>query len=184
MTSYYLPVVLLVAILLTQHLYHRQPWQFEPGMYGWMWLESLVWTIPLYVFAAVLFRETAGPAMAPSGPIRGFMEGLVFAIGAGVYEELLFRLIAITLMMMVLVDLLALPKWLGGVVSATLAAVAFSAYHFTGEQEFELELFLFYAGIGGYLGVIFLWRGMGVVVGVHALYDVLVELTRFLQGTG
>ena len=63
-----------------------------------------------------------------------------------------------------------------------LAALAFAIYHdevvVAGAIRWPLLATYFAAGV--YLGVLYLWRGFGIAVGVHAVYDIVVLV--FLQG--
>jgi hypothetical protein len=58
------------------------------------------------------------------------------------------------------------------------SAVAFSAYHYLGAEQFDLPTFAFRTVAGVYFGGMFLARGFGVTAGSHAAYDVLVTLLR------
>lgn len=198
-TGYYLPGVLVVVVLLCWHMTRRDPWRPEPKLYGLMWVESLVLAMPLFVFMLVLFRSTPPAEVAsatgslshlagvltPGGGAGSAAEswkaGLVFSIGAGIYEELLFRLIAIALVHMILVDVLALPDAWGATGAVALSAVAFAMYHFTGDNLFAWGKFFFYVAAGVYLAAVYVLRGFGIVAATHALYDVMVETMRYLQ---
>lgn len=192
-TGYHLPGVILVVVLLSWHLVKRDPWRFEPKVYAMMWLEASLLAVPLFVFMLVLFRDTSPPAVAGQWVVplraadcgmRTWQVGMVFSIGAGIYEELLFRLIAIALLHMVLVDLLVLPKTYGAAGAILISAVAFSLYHFSDRDPFHLGRFLFYTVAGLYFAAVYVLRGFGIVAASHALYDVMAEtaLRVFHQG--
>ena len=194
-TGYYLPGVLVVVVLLVWHMARRDPWGIEPKLYVLMWAESLVLAAPLFVFMLVLFRappvpveaatSTAVPLSAlltdPANVVASFKAGLVFSIGAGIYEELLFRLIAIALVHMLLVDVIALPDVWGATGAVAVSAVAFAMYHFTGDNVFAWSKFFFYVAAGVYLAAVYVLRGFGIVAATHALYDVMVETMRYVQ---
>ena len=185
-TGYYLPGLAVVVVLLCWHIARRDPWKPELKLYGLMWLESIALAAPLFVFMAVLFREPAQPAIALSngGPaeLNGWRAGLVFSIGAGIYEELLFRLIAIALLHLLLVDVLSLPTQYGAVGAVALSAVAFAMYHFSDGNPFDWGRFAFYTAAGLYFAAVYVLRGFGIVAAVHAIYDVAVIVTMQLQG--
>lgn len=184
--GYYLPAVIVVVVLLCWHVARRDPWRPEPRLYALMWVESIVLAAPLFVFALVLFREpqeiaAAQHVVSAGVPDYPYQAKLVFSIGAGIYEELLFRLIAIALVHMLLVDVLALPDAWGGIGAVAVSAVAFALYHFTGDTPFHWGYFFFYTTAGVYLAAIYVLRGFGIVAVTHALYDVLIETARHLQ---
>ena len=191
--SVYLPGIVAVAVLLCWHLARRDPWQPEPRLYGLMWIESLVLATPLFVFGLVLVRHPGVATWNIEAPTLAILPGsretlwepLVFSVGAGIYEELLFRLIAIALIHMILVDLLALPDAWGATAAVTLSALAFALYHFppfwqSGEAfraAFRWDHFIFFTIAGVYFAAIYILRGFGIVAATHAIYDVLVVVT-------
>lgn len=180
-TGYYLPGILVLVVLFCWHLGRRDPWKPEPKLYVLMWIESLILAAPLYVFMLVLFRQAPMAAAVElqhvAGAIsssEGWKAGLIFSIGAGIYEELLFRLIAIALLHLLLVDVLALPEVWGVTGAVVLSALAFSLYHFDRDNAFAWSKFLFYMAAGVYLAAVYVLRGFGIVAATHALYDVMV----------
>lgn len=177
-TGYYLPGVVVVVVLVCLHLVKPGPWKPQPRLLGLMWIEAAVLAVPLFVFGLVFTRSPAAAGM-PLNP--GWQAQVIFSIGAGIYEELLFRLIAIALLHLVLVDVLALPARYGAVGAIGLSAVAFALYHFSESNPFQLTKFIFYTIAGVYFAGVYVLRGFGIVAGTHALYDVLVIATHYLH---
>lgn len=180
--STFLPGVALAAVLLVWHLLIGDRWRLKLSVLGGMLVESAVLTLPLLVMGLfILGDRSARPAMGGAEvqvtqlqqlPI---VAKLTLAIGAGIYEELLFRLILITALHFLLVDLFKLPDWSGSVVATVVSAVAFALYHHHTDPSglVDRRLLLFYTAAGLYFGSLFLLRGFGVVVATHALYDVV-----------
>jgi membrane protease YdiL (CAAX protease family) len=193
--SYYLPAVIVIVVLLSWHTVRRDPWRPEPTLHGMMWIESLILAAPLFIFVLVIFRQPVTASMldiayplVPDGRTHSWQEEIVFSIGAGIYEELLFRLIAIALLHMLLVDLLALPDAWGAAGAVLGSALAFALYHFPpfwNWQEFRAAfqggLFAFYLFAGVYLAAVYVLRGFGIVAATHALYDIMVVAAPFVQ---
>jgi len=193
-TGVHLPAVIVVVVLFCMHLVRRHPWRPELKLYGVMWIETFFWALPLFVFQLVLVRELAAsggalqafaePLLSPASTATYWRENMIFSVGAGIYEELLFRLIGIALLHTLFVDVLALPEKHGGAATILLSALAFGIYHFIlidpsrtlgfVIQGFDWGQFAFYTLAGVYLAMIYLVRGFGLVVGTHALYDVMV----------
>lgn len=180
-TGKYLPGLIVVAVLLSWHAFRKDPWEFVPKTYGLMYVESALYALPLFVLLLVLAppethpRMAAATAPAVGGP-ASWQAGMVFGIGAGIYEELLFRLIAIAAVHALLVDLLRLPHKVGAAGAIVLSAVAFALYHFPAWNNIQPDPFIQLTLAGLYLAGIYLVRGFGVAAGTHALYDVLVVL--------
>ena len=72
---------------------------------------------------------------------------------------------------------LSLPKAPGGVLAVLISAVLFSWHHHLGEP-FEMGVFLFRTMAGVILGFLFWFRGFGVCVYTHAMYDVYYFLSH------
>ncbi len=187
-TSMYLPGVALAAVLFVWHIANGDRWQVRSGVIGGMFVESCLWVAPLLVFGLLLNAPDAGAAgvtdtgwasaraLASAGALAGntWQQNLTLSIGAGLYEELLFRLILITVLHIALADVMGMKSDMASVLAVAGSAVAFALYHDTTLLDFTRPAQLaFYVGAGVYFGALFLTRGFGVVVGTHAMYDVL-----------
>ena len=168
----YLPMAVVVAVLLAWHLSRKDPWQFDPLLYLGRAAESFVWAMPILVFALVVANGSAMAATS-GAPAMAWQEKCVIAVGAGVYEELLFRLVLITLLNMLLVDILGLSLGKAIPIIIVASAVLFSLYHYLGPEHFTMQTFFFRTAAGVYLAAIFIFRGFGIDVATHAAYDLL-----------
>jgi membrane protease YdiL (CAAX protease family) len=111
---------------------------------------------------------------------------IVTAIGAGIYEELIFRLILICLLMLLFQDVLGLSHNNSIILSVLVSAALFSAYHhvdlFSGQiyqvqtDPFNWTKFGFRTMAGVYFAVVFAIRGFGITAGTHAFYDVIATI--------
>lgn len=185
--SFHLPAILLVVILFLWHVLEKDSWRVKPKTIVTMGLESALWTLPLLVLGLLLLggEPTAAMAMAPGGdmvPGGGigsypWQHRLTLSIGAGLYEELLFRLILISALHFVFGDMMKLPPLAAYGIPAVISAIAFAYYHANAGVTFlPATVFLFYAIAGVYFAALFIQRGFGVVVATHALYDIVVLL--------
>jgi membrane protease YdiL (CAAX protease family) len=180
----FLPGIALVAVLLVSHALHRDRWRINPLVIAGMALEAVVWTIPLIVVSILLvwtlFGSGDAPAAAAALPdlmLRSREARVTVAVGAGLYEELVFRMIGMAALHMVFVDLAKLKEGAGRLLSVLGAAAAFALYHDGAWQSGQMSLAaLPYFVAGAYFGMVYLYRGFGIVVAVHALYDVVVLL--------
>ena len=109
--------------------------------------------------------------------LEALLPDLVASAGAGVYEEVLFRL----LLMGGLVAIL--HGYLGGheswvvPLAAIASALIFSyAHHGIGGEPWDARIFWIRAAMGVLLGVIFWARGLGIVVYTHTLYNVVLAV--------
>ena len=185
-TGVHLPAIAVVGALLGMHLARKKdPWLPELKLYPVMWGESLVLAMPLFVLMTVLLREPMpATAVSDSEMWQLWRRDMVIAIGAGVYEELLFRLVAIAAIHAVTKDLLSLPEEVCVIAAVGLSSLGFALVHFIGDHNpFTMVKMLFYTVAGVYFAAIYLTRGFGIVVAVHALYDVLV-FTKIAMAQG
>lgn len=182
--------IVIVVVLLIWHVLLRDSWHVDFKTIGIMAIESIVLVIPLIVLGQFVAR-TAISAMALGGGegVAGTTEQqlaeldlwsqLTVSIGAGLYEELVFRMLLIFVIHTLLVDLIGASHRLGSVIAIVVSAAAFTWYHPLEGPDGALSVqrlaFFFLAGL--YFGVIFVARGFGIVVGVHALYDILMVTT-------
>ena len=168
-TGQFLPCMAVVGILLTWHIARNDPWQLHGRTAFAMAIESAALSFPVIVLSMLVARFVPMAAdHRPSGI------SLITPLGAGIYEELVFRLIGFTVLNLVLVDLLHFPKALGVLLIVLISAFLFSAYHYLGWEPFQWRTFVFRTVAGLYFGVIFLLRGFGVTAGSHAAYDLVV----------
>jgi membrane protease YdiL (CAAX protease family) len=179
-TGVHLPGIIVVVVLLSLHLFSKHKWRFEPKVYALMWVESLALAFPLFVFLLVVARRPllaqAVSAMAPGPQTYSLQTQLILSVGAGIYEELVFRLIGIALLHLILHDVLALPKEWSASLAIILSSLAFAAYHFSDANPFTVSKLTQYTLAGIYLAVIYQMRGFGIVAATHALYDVLMGI--------
>jgi hypothetical protein len=173
-----LPVLTVVGLLAWHHVEHDR-WAFRPGVLAAMALESLVLAAMLVGIARLQARLWPDIlAQLPVGVVdAGILQRLIGFCGAGLYEEVLFRL----LLLPVVVWTFRLAGWES--VAATISAILltsllFSGAHYVGPlgDRFELYSFTFRALAGIFFAVLFCVRGFGITAGTHAVYDMLVGL--------
>ncbi len=136
---------------------------------------------------ALVFGLVVGIAtMQLLGPLRGLAAGGVggspldrftLSLGAGLYEELLFRVVLAALLANGF-RALGASRVAAGIAAMFVGAVLFSAFHYIGPlgETFELESFVFRFIAGLAFSALYLTRGFGITAWTHALYDVFVLL--------
>ena len=114
-------------------------------------------------------------------PGQSLLANIVTGIGAGIYEELVFRLILICLLMLLFQDVLRLTHKKSIVLSVLISAALFSAHHHidllsglpNATDPFNLIKFAFRTIAGIYFAVLFAIRGFGITAGTHAFYNII-----------
>ncbi len=179
---FHAPTFLLAAILVVWHLLLKDPWKVRAPVLLGMVLESCLWTLPVLVFgllaqAAVSMEPAALADTVQNVRHYSWQARATLSIGAGLYEELLFRLVMIGAIHFVLVDLLRAKHAVGAFAAALVSSLAFAFYHdVSGPGGVNLRLVLFFTLAGLYFSTVFITRGFGVVVATHALYDIVALL--------
>ncbi|WP_022835546.1 CPBP family intramembrane glutamic endopeptidase [Salisaeta longa] len=130
------------------------------------------------VVGAALVSGTVGLVLgqwAPGGGALGTR--LALSVGAGVYEELVFRVLLVGGLAWTLRHLMARRGW-AYPLAALIGALVFSAVHYLGPMgdAFALASFTFRFLFGLVLNGLFLWRGFAVAAWTHALYNVFLTL--------
>jgi len=168
-----LPTLTVVGLLAWHHVEHDR-WRFSPGVLAGMAGESLLWAVALRGIAD--FQGRFWPLAAGIGQ-EGWLERLVSFCGAGLYEEVLFRLLLLPLLGWAAARLGATPGaavvW--GMVASSLL---FSAAHYVGPlgDSFGIYSFTFRFVAGMFFAALCTGRGFGIAAGTHAAYDILVGL--------
>jgi membrane protease YdiL (CAAX protease family) len=100
------------------------------------------------------------------------------SLGAGIYEELLFRVLLVTGLMALAHRVFGWAKVPSGIFAAVLGALVFSVFHYVGPygDPFQVGSFTFRAVAGLLFSGLYIVRGFGVTAWSHALYDVFLSL--------
>ena len=128
------------------------------------------------VVVATLVSSVVGALLAAvPRPEEALWTQLALSIGAGLYEELVFRVLLVgglALLFRTVMD----SSSQAYILAALLGAMLFSGAHYAGPlgEPFALPSFTFRFLFGLALNVLFLGRGFGVAAWTHALYDVMV----------
>ncbi|MFQ6678050.1 MAG: type II CAAX prenyl endopeptidase Rce1 family protein [Fidelibacterota bacterium] len=135
-----------------------------------MFFECIIYSAILFVLLG--FFQT----LLMSPPSKGILQQVVLSLGAGIYEEFVFRVILITGIASILGFIFQWHRQARYTGAVVLAAAVFSLFHFVGNfgDLFSIELFFirFIAGI--ILGIIYAARGFGIAAYSHAFYDLIV----------
>ena len=166
----HLPALAGIAILLAWHIARKDTWSVKIGTLTGMVVESVALAVPLMVLAVLMARLF--PLSAPTG--ETLSQTLVLSLGAGVYEELVFRLMLCTGLALILHNGLKMKPATTMLLVVVLSAFSFSAYHYLGNEAFNWRIFTFRTGAGVYFAGLFVIRGFGITAGTHMAYDILI----------
>ena len=141
-------------------------------------IESTIFAIVVSFISQALVGLLLGLAQN-GGDVEGFsiIQKIALSLGAGLYEELFFRVILVTILVKVF-SVIFSKKWATNIAAIFLAAMLFSAVHYIGSygDAFTIGSFLYRFIFGLFLNAIYVTRGFGVAAWSHALYDIMVIL--------
>jgi len=191
--QYFLLPVLTCVGLLVWHCVSHTTWAFRPSVLWGMAMESATLALGLLVLAQLqgnwcgLQASLPDCRVATDGDGLSYFGGLLGYLGAGIYEELMFRLALLPLAAVILrgCGVSRRPAWFLAIV---LVSVVFSLAHYrwdiqlagmhiqTSGYAFEWYSFSFRFMAGALFSLLFVVRGFGIAVGTHALYDLFAVL--------
>ncbi len=138
-----------------------------------VFVESLAYALGLGTVVLQVMAEARLLGPEADGTL---LSRLVLSAGAGIHEELVFRLLLMG-------GLIALGRrfvdapFAIGVLALAISSVLFSLAHFRAEP-FDTFAFWFRTFAGGIFGVLYWARGFAIAVYTHAFYDVFVLVFR------
>lgn len=173
---YWTPALVLIVFVVGS-VTCRKPRPDEPlTIWIGMGVESIVFAFGLWGVSRGLgpVLDRVGVKLALLNHTDALRQVVTF-VGAGIYEEVLFRLLLFSGLIWLMrcagvVYFMAVPF------AALASAVVFAAAHHIGAsgEPFDNYAFIFRTVAGVYFALLYQLRGFGVAVGAHAFYDVLV----------
>jgi len=133
---------------------------------GVMFLESMVYASILFFLMGNLYLMDVST--------NDIYCNMILSLGAGIYEELIFRVLSIYISYQSIKFLFRLGKFSANFYAVILSAILFSLFHFIGAESFNQEAFAirFIAGI--FLASLYVQRGFGITAITHSFYDIFV----------
>jgi membrane protease YdiL (CAAX protease family) len=170
-------VAFVIAVVVLRRRQH-----FDPKLIVPVLLESAIYALTmgsliLFVMTRVLH---VSPRLAGGIATQGLGTRFVMSLGAGVWEETIFRLGIMTGVAVLLERVLGLGRWVAIAVALAASSVLFSAMHHIPPygDPLHLGVFVFRVLAGCFFGLIYWFRGFAIAVYTHALYDIYVLLVR------
>ena len=135
-----------------------------------MFFESIVWATLLVIMMIKI------PTFLSLSNEDHLIQQVVLAIGAGIYEEFVFRVLLISGLAILFGLIFNWGEFGKTFLSVIISSAIFSIFHFFGSygDTFSFPLFFvrFFAGI--FLAMIYIFRGFGITAYAHSIYDLFV----------
>ena len=172
---YWVGVIFFIGFIIA-FILQRKYWeetQIHSDYFLLMMVESVGWSVLIYFLMTNVYLLL----MNPTGSM--LVQQVTLAVGAGIYEEFLFRVLLIAGISVILGFIFQWSDKTRNWAAMVIAAGIFSSFHFIGEYgdffSFNIFMVRFLAGIA--LGTLYFLRGFGITAWSHAVYDLIV-LTR------
>lgn len=171
----------LVFVVIVAVMRHKN--EFTPRLFIPVVIESAVYAVTmgsliLFVMLNILHVDPGLriAAAAAGGPADvGFFGRIILSFGAGVHEELVFRLMMIPALVALGTRALKLKRFWAIALAFMISSVLFSAaHHVVGGEAWRLGVFVYRLLCGLFFATLFQVRGFAVAVYSHALYDIFV----------
>ncbi|MGH7607742.1 MAG: CPBP family intramembrane glutamic endopeptidase [Gemmatimonadales bacterium] len=154
----------------------------SPAVFGTMLAESVALALSFGVVVGGLTAALLGNP--PPDLLAQAMDELdrttlfMLSLGAGIYEELLFRVLLVGVLAWAGHRVLGWRPLTAGIVATVAGALIFSAFHYVGPFGDALDVysFVFRTIAGLFFSGLYLLRGFGITAWTHALYDVFLLL--------
>jgi hypothetical protein len=145
-------------------------------------LESVIYALTMGSVIVLLMTKVLGfsPGLAVGLPEQSLLTRLVMSLGAGVYEETVFRLGLLAGSIASFEKLLGMSRWAALVGGFLFSSAVFSFVHYLPPMgdPFTFSSFTFRMLAGIVFGLLFKLRGFAVAVYTHAFYDIFVLVVR------
>ena len=146
--------------------------KLKANYFALMFAECLAFSLVLGVVLQSILRLGG---LSSGGLGSGLLQNLALSVGAGLFEEIIFRVILLNLLFLLLSPLLK-KKVVAAVVSVLLASFLFSLSHYVGTMAdtWQLYSFMFRWAAGLLFTVLYFVRGFAITAYTHAMYDIWV----------
>lgn len=163
----FLVLFIIVSLIHKIHFKHKK---IEMKYYPLIIAESIFYSFFLYFITRFIISNIVLLRIGSDS-----LETISYSLGAGVYEELIFRAVLLQLLFM-LFKKIPVNENLGIIVALILSSLVFAGAHYVGNLGDAFNVISFVARfIGGMiLGILYLFRGFAITSYTHAFYDVLL----------
>lgn len=172
-------ITLLIVALFGMYILYKEREQLRelrfkyfPAMIGESTIYAVLVTLVATYFVSMVFAISAND---PISTLTG-LQKFALSLGAGLYEELFFRVILVSVLIWVFQKVFNNKNWAAITAAVILSAFLFSMVHYVGSMgdPFTLSSFAYRFVFGLMLNGIYVWRGFGIAAWTHALYDLMV----------
>ena len=177
-------LVALVLLVLAIRDRRRSGAGLRPRLFVMMLIESALLAVAFGIVVGVITAQllNALPTLAINQASAQMDWPVVFmvSLGAGVYEELVFRVLLVSGLLLAARTVFGLGTVAASTFAVVTGALVFSAFHYIGPygDPVEAPSFVFRTVAGLAFSGLYVTRGFGITAWTHALYDVFLLAAR------
>lgn len=160
-------LLIFIAVMVRGYRIEKKP-GVRANFIIYMLMESMLWGSILYI-SLHLFSDLPLQILR----LEDKLANMNLAIGAGIFEELIFRMVVISALFVVLEKGLGFGESSAGIVAIVFAAFIFAGFHLFMEP-FTIPVFAQRMAGGVFLGVLYTYRGYGISAYSHIIYNFLI----------
>lgn len=179
---YYIGINLgILLVFIIAIFFMRKKGKFNPKLWPLVIGESTLYALIFGSVIIYLMQSLGLDRLLASGVKDfGIYSSLVMSIGAGLYEEIVFRLFLMGGIFWGLNKIPFVPTFVAAISAVLFSSFIFSGIHYVGNMAdvFTLGSFSFRFFAGVVLAAIFYVRGFAVAVYTHAIYDIIVMVFK------
>jgi len=168
---------LFIIIIFTLWLEHQRGGNFDiyPKYFLGMLGESLLFGALLFILLSKI--ATVGIQIG-TPPDISIIQEIVLALGAGVYEEFVFRVLIVSGIAWILTSLGKWSNWSANITAIIVSAVVFAGFHYIGAlgDAFQSSTFILRIFAGIILSGLYVARGFAITAYAHIFYDLIIIL--------
>jgi hypothetical protein len=152
-------------------------WRIFLAMFAESVLYALLFGMVTGTLTGLVLRLVPALSVTPIGGLA-LPTQLMVSLGAGIYEELLFRVLIVAGLAALARRSFGWSRGPAGAFAVIIGALLFSAFHYVGPygDPFTVGSFVFRLIAGVLFSAMYLIRGFGITAWTHALYDVFLSL--------
>jgi len=174
---YFVGFIVMLAMFVSYYFFSRAPEpysRFRPAVFVFMIIESGLYALMMYILV-----QKIGQYYLINGQAASKLSMIALALGAGVYEEFIFRVVMTGGLLFFLKDLVRLQPITATVIAVLVSSAVFAFFHYLGPmgEVFDWTSFTIRLAAGIFLALVFALRGYGITAYTHTIYDFLVILS-------
>jgi len=175
-------LIIVIFSVYSWRKFQKSDIELVPVFFVIMFIEALFYAILLgpAIVELTKLMENSLPMMLPNDGLS-LPHKIMLSFGAGFYEELVFRGLLLSGTTYIMVHVLSFNRKISLFLASLFSSILFSIFHYLGPygEPYEMYSFIFRTLAGGIFAILYIFRGFGIAVYTHTLYDLLIIIHQY-----